>query len=279
MVYIVGANGQLGRALSRLFKEAKLLDRSHFDLAQPHAITSFFGRIRLNPEDVLINAAAITDVDRAEKEKELTKAVNTTAASQLAGLFNQMIQISTEFVFDGTGTSPWTEISTPNPINWYGETKLLAEHAVLAASPNHRIVRVSWLYGESSNCFPAKILAASKKNNTLKVVDDQIGAPTSCLDVANFLASSVSRNKLIDMPRIIHLKFENYKSRKDWAEEIIRVEAQNVKGFRAPKIEAVSTEEYSKNGNLARRPLNCRLETIHGEFIQQLKLKFSNAIQ
>jgi dTDP-4-dehydrorhamnose reductase len=270
MVFIFGSTGQLGQALSKVFSNSKPVDRKACDLAKSDEIENFFLREKIGPDDLVINAAAFTDVDRAELDRSEAKAVNSDAAKTIARISNQMIHISTDFVFDGSGTTPWTELSLPRPINWYGETKLVGEQAVLEASSNHRLLRVSWLYSDHATGFPAKTIAAAKKRDLLQIVDDQVGAPTNCKDVANFIFRLTKQDNLARLPALTHLKFEEYRSRCEWAEQILREEASRHPHFSVPVIAPISTEQFSKLGKYASRPLNCRLASVHTALVDSL---------
>ncbi|MDP2783774.1 MAG: dTDP-4-dehydrorhamnose reductase, partial [Sulfurimicrobium sp.] len=156
--------------------------------------------IREIKPDLIVNPAAYTAVDKAESEPELAMAVNGIApgimAEEARKLGATMIHYSTDYVFDGTKTSPYTEEDIPNPINVYGKTKLAGEQAIQAAGIPHLILRTSWVYGARGKNFLLTILRLAKERDELKIVDDQIGAPTWSRMIAEataqILAQSVS---------------------------------------------------------------------------------------
>lgn len=147
--------------------------------------------------DYVINCAAFTAVDRAEVERETAFAINATGARNVAvacerfGAF--LIHISTDFVFDGEIDRPYRESDTARPINVYGESKLTGERLVAECAPQSCVLRVSWLFGASQSSFVAKILARALRNEPLRVVDDQVGCPTSAASVAQVLLSVLAR--------------------------------------------------------------------------------------
>ena len=186
---VVGSSGMLGRDLLGVLGEASAvgLSRKDLDITDASAaITACEGF------DVVVNCAAYTAVDEAESHKESAFAVNHTGARNLARAAHQsgvtLIQISTDYVFDGTSTTPYRVDAPTNPLSVYGASKLAGEHAVFEENPDSSIiVRTSWLYGQHGTSFPRSILTAGRDREYLEVVDDQVGQPTWTRDVANML--------------------------------------------------------------------------------------------
>jgi len=181
-ILLVGKNGQVGWELQRTLAtlgNVVAIDRQGMDLANPDSIRN---AIRTIQPDLIVNAAAYTAVDKAESEPELAMAINGVApgimAEEAKRLGAAMIHYSTDYVFDGTKIAPYTEGDIPNPISVYGKTKLAGEQAVQAADIPHLIFRTSWVYGLRGRNFLLTILRLAKERNELKIVDDQIGAPT-----------------------------------------------------------------------------------------------------
>ncbi len=199
-ILLTGKNGQVGWELQRTLAplgEVVAVDRQALDLANPDSIRSVIREVK---PDLIVNPAAYTAVDKAESEPELAMAVNGIAPGIMAEEANKlgaaMIHYSTDYVFDGSKTSPYTEEDTPNPLNVYGKTKLAGEQAIQAVGVPHLILRTSWVYGMRGRNFLLTILRLAKERDELKIVDDQIGAPTWSRMIAEataqILAQSVS---------------------------------------------------------------------------------------
>jgi dTDP-4-dehydrorhamnose reductase len=187
-VLILGGAGQLGLELQRSFAGKDPLvavDRAVADLAVPDQIRAIVRRVQPN---VIVNAAAYTAVDRAESEPELATAVNARAPRILAEEARQanalLVHYSTDYVFDGSKLDAWTESDTPHPLNAYGASKLSGEEAVNNSGCRHLIFRTSWVYGPHGKNFLLTMLRLGRERERLSVVDDQIGAPTSSLELA-----------------------------------------------------------------------------------------------
>ncbi|MGR6836679.1 dTDP-4-dehydrorhamnose reductase [Syntrophomonas erecta] len=210
-ILVIGKNGQIGWELQRTLAplgQIVALDYPEIDLANPDSIRSKVHDIK---PSLIVNAAAYTAVDKAEEEPELAMAVNGTAPGILAeeaqkiGAF--LVHYSTDYVFDGTKTTPYTEEDEPNPINVYGATKLAGEKAIQAVNPNHLIFRTSWVYGLRGKNFLLTMLRLAKERNEIRVVDDQIGSPTWCRMVAEATALIMVQGKtpVIDKSGLYHL--------------------------------------------------------------------------
>lgn len=186
-IVLTGSTGQVGWALKqRLLPTALLVpDRAAADLAEPRRLAALVRAVR--PE-VILNAAAYTAVDQAESERERAFAVNGAAPGALARAAADcgalLVHYSTDYVFDGTKATPYTEDDPPNPINVYGASKLAGERAIQESGCRHLILRTSWVYGPRGRNFLATILRLAKERAELRVVDDQVGAPTSSIELA-----------------------------------------------------------------------------------------------
>ena len=196
-ILVTGANGQVGFELLRSLAgqgEVIAVARDRMDLSDPDSIRR---AVREAKPDLIVNAAAYTAVDQAEKEPELALAVNGIAPAILAEeakrLGAALIHYSTDYVFDGTKDAPYTEDDEPRPINVYGRTKLAGERAIEAVGVPHLILRTSWVYGARGKNFLLTILRLARERDELKIVDDQIGAPTWCRAIARATADIVKR--------------------------------------------------------------------------------------
>lgn len=187
---VTGANGQLGQALVSALRAAAMdvtaLDRSQLDVADRRQVTGVVTDLR--PE-IVINTAALTDVDGCERDPFATHAVNAMGpwwlAQACAATNARLITVSTDYVFDGAlGHRPYTEEDPSSPINVYGRTKALGEALVRATLDDHQIVRTAWLAGATDGAFVAAIMRAAADQPVLHVVDDQHGSPTFAHDLA-----------------------------------------------------------------------------------------------
>lgn len=188
-VLIVGAAGQVGIELRRSFSEATevtALGRGEIDLVLPEQVRR---TVRSIAPDVILNAAAYTAVDRAESEPEIARAVNAVAPAVLAeeALRSDalLVHYSTDYVFDGSKTTPWLETDLPKPLNVYGATKLAGEQAIQQVGGRYLIFRTSWVYGPYGKNFLFTMLRLAAERDRLNVVDDQIGAPTTSCELAD----------------------------------------------------------------------------------------------
>ncbi|MBN4049285.1 dTDP-4-dehydrorhamnose reductase [Clostridium estertheticum] len=195
-ILITGANGQLGRELAKQYKDKKGIDliltgSSDLDITNLKVVYSF---INERKPDVIINCAALTAVDKCETEIDMAYKINTIGAKNLASAANEIgaeiVQVSTDYVFGGNIDKQLTEFDEVNPQTVYGKTKLAGELLVKSHNPKHYIIRTAWLYGDGNN-FVKTMLALSKTNKTLKVVNDQKGTPTSTVDLARVIIKLV----------------------------------------------------------------------------------------
>lgn len=183
-ILILGAGGMLGMDLCKVFPDAVRLTHSELDITDKERV---IGRIEEVKPDVIINAAAYTDVDGCEDEHELAFDVNGRAPGYIAQgcslVGAKLVHYSTDYVFDGS-KKEYVESDLPNPINVYGESKLLGENNIIENMDDYRIVRTSWLFGQYGRNFAETMLKLSGKIDTVKVVKDQFGKPTFTADLA-----------------------------------------------------------------------------------------------
>ena len=187
-VLIVGASGQLGTELQRCFAGTNPLvavDREALDLGVPEQIRTVVQRVQ---PDVILNAAAYTAVDRAETDRELAFAINARAPRLLAEEALRanalLVHYSTDYVFNGRKAEPWTEDDAAAPLNVYGASKLAGEAAIRQVGGRYLIFRTSWVYGPHGKNFLFTMLRLGRERHQLTVVNDQVGAPTSSMELA-----------------------------------------------------------------------------------------------
>ncbi|MGR1217535.1 dTDP-4-dehydrorhamnose reductase [Metapseudomonas otitidis] len=196
-ILVTGYSGQVARELALALAgqgELLVLGRDRLDLADSEAIRQ---RVRAERPELIINAAAHTAVDQAESEPEAAFALNATApgvlAEEAAALGAPLIHYSTDYVFDGRKTAPYTEDDQPNPLGVYGRSKLAGEEAIRAVGGAHLILRTSWVYSLHGRNFLLTMQRLLQEREQLNVVDDQIGAPTWAGDIATATAALIQR--------------------------------------------------------------------------------------
>jgi len=196
-ILVAGALGQLGRALGEaLGADHQLVPRDlpELDLAEPDAVARCLDDVR---PDLVINAAAFTDVDAAESDPAGAERGNVTVprvlAEATAARDLALMHVSTDYVFDGEADRPYVESDAPAPFNAYGRTKLAGEEAVRAANPRHFVVRTAWLYSTGGRNFALTMLRAAERGE-VRVVDDQMGCPTYAPHLARGIARLLGRD-------------------------------------------------------------------------------------
>ncbi len=195
-ILLLGKDGQLGRELTRSLAPLGRLTawgRTECDLAQTERICH---QVFSAQPDVIVNAAAYTLVDQAESQPQLAHAINALAPAALAQVARdsgaRLIHYSTDYVFNGSGTSPWREESPTAPLNVYGASKLAGEQAIAASGCQYLILRTSWVYAHAGENFAKTMLRLACEREHLSVVDDQIGAPTDAAWLADITAQVIS---------------------------------------------------------------------------------------
>lgn len=259
---IFGENGQVATELKRLAPEMRFLGRDKADLGNPEACAA---AIRAYSPTAVINAAAYTAVDRAEEDEALARIVNADApgamARTCADLHVPFVHISTDYVFDGSGSAQHAVTDPVSPINAYGRTKLAGEDAVRSAGGTHAILRTSWVFSAHGGNFVKTMLRLSETRDALSIVSDQVGGPTpanriaaACLEIAGQLQADPARSGTY------HFSGAPDVSWKDFAETIFQ------KAGRRVSVSGIPTSDYPTP---AARPLNSRLdcsltETVFG---------------
>jgi dTDP-4-dehydrorhamnose reductase len=263
---VTGANGQLGWELTRSLAslgEVAALAREQCDLARPESLPDLISAVT---PDVIVNAAAYTNVDKAEQEEQLAFAVNATAVGALAEAARRtgalFVHFSTDYVFDGTKPTPYIEDDEPRPINAYGRSKLAGEIAARDMARDYLILRTSWLYGGRGHNFVRTVLRLAQERDELRIVADQVGVPTWVRDVATATAAVIragvrERGECRFASGIFHMTASGAASWHDLADAV--VEQANACGLlngRRPRILATTSEQYRTP---ATRPKNSRL--------------------
>lgn len=230
-ILLFGKNGQLGWELNRsliTLGELTVLDYPDVDFNQPQTLPEI---VRAARPDVIVNAVAYTNVDKAESEPDVARRINADAVSEIAYEAKNtgalLIHYSTDYVFDGAKGSPYVENDTPNPLNVYGKTKLAGEEAA-ALAEHYLTFRTSWVYSNRVGGFVSKVLEWTKTQNKLRIVDDQIGSPTwsrMLAEVTGQLTAryGIDKTWLLERQGLYHLAGAGAVSRYEWVKEILRL--------------------------------------------------------
>lgn len=261
-ILVVGAHGQVGRELQRSFAGAGELicpDRKSLDLIDEAQIRA---TIRSIEPDLILNAAAYTAVDRAESEPDLAMVINANAPRVLAEEADRrnilIVHYSTDYVFDGTKRGPWVETDQPSPLNVYGASKLAGERAIQSVGGKYLIFRTSWVYGPHGNNFLLTMLRLARERDQLSIVDDQIGAPTTSIEIASATRKIVdgiaegAYGQPADWAGIYHMTCGGSTSWCGFARAIFAATA-SLRDGRQPAVTPIATTDYPTP---ARRPLN-----------------------
>jgi dTDP-4-dehydrorhamnose reductase len=244
-ILLTGCKGQLGLELIRQFadspKKVELLetDVHNLDITNQEEV---FRLVRNEKPDVIINCAAYTNVDMCESDGEAAFRVNAVGPQNLSaaayGIGSKMVQISTDYVFDGTGSLPKREYDAVNPQSSYGRSKALGETLVRDTNPRHFILRTAWLYGEGNN-FVRTMIKLSKEKDEIKVVNDQIGSPTSTKDLARCILEIIETESY----GTYHATCEGSCSWYEFALKIFQLKGINI------KVDTRTTKELNRPAN------------------------------
>ncbi|MEO0075416.1 MAG: dTDP-4-dehydrorhamnose reductase [candidate division WOR-3 bacterium] len=264
-ILVTGARGMLGTDLCVLLKQKQIspieLDLPKFDITN---INQAINTIKQHKPEIIIHLAAFTDVDRAEENKADAYAVNTQGTWAVALAAQEckakLLYISTDYVFDGSKNKPYHENDQPNPINYYGLTKLLGERAITQHLKQYYIVRTAWLFGKNGNNFVKTIIKLAQEKDDLEVVNDQIGSPTYTKDLSQAIYNLIQTDKY----GIYHITNAGYCSWYEFACEIIKQAELNT------QITPVSSDKINRK---AKRPAYSVLDNHKYEQTCQDKLR------
>lgn len=268
-ILLLGKNGQVGWelqcSLAPLGELVALDAKSQHLCGDLSNLEGIAQTIRDVAPDIIVNAAAHTAVDKAESEPELARTVNSLAPGILAQEAKRsgawLIHYSTDYVFDGTGGLPWLETDDTGPLSVYGKTKLEGEEAIRASGCKHLIFRTSWVYAARGNNFAKTMLKLAQERDSLKVINDQVGAPTGADLLADVTAHAI-RTALHrpEVSGLYHLVAKGQISWHGYASFVIDFARQaGVEIKVAPEaIQSVSTSAFPA---AAKRPSNSRLDT------------------
>ena len=246
-ILLTGCNGQLGNEIQLLEKDYGQhrffnTDVAELDITNQLAVADFVGR---NEIDGIINCAAYTAVDKAEDNKELCTTLNTVAPAYLAAAVEKrggwIVQVSTDYVFNGKAHKPYMETDTPSPDSVYGSTKLAGELGVQKFCKRAMVIRTAWLYSTFGNNFVKTMIRLGKERAELGVVFDQIGTPTYAGDLAKAIMTAVEKGI---KPGVYHFSNEGVISWYDFTKAIHRIA-----GITTCKVRPIHTSEYPTPAN------------------------------
>ncbi len=249
-ILVTGANGQLGHELQSIAGKYEQLnfiftDQGELSIVDEASVQSFF---KNTPINFCINCAAYTAVDKAESEKEKAFVVNAEGVGNLskacAAYKAPLIHISTDYVFDGTATTPYTESQTPHPVSIYGESKLAGEQLALQNNPDTIIIRTSWLFSTYGNNFVKTMIRLMNERESISVVNDQMGCPTYAADLAEAIINIIL-NYSSEKAGIYHFSNQGAISWFDFAVAIKELINSNC------MVNSITTEQYP---TAAKRP-------------------------
>ncbi len=273
-VLVTGSDGQVGRALLETFAgsaEVIACNRSSLDLSNPEQIRE---KVREVAPDIIVNAGAYTAVDRAESERDLAFAINGRAPGVLAEEAQRasalLIHYSTDYVFNGSKMGQWVEDDATDPLSVYGASKLAGEDAIRSAGSRHLIFRTSWVYAAEGKNFVLTMLRLGRERDSLNVVDDQVGAPTTAAELARAtqaIATGIVEGKFGAAPAwagTYHMTCSGSVSWCGFARAIFE-RAPGLLGGKTPRVNPIATNDYPTP---AKRPHNSVLSNkkLHHRF-------------
>ena len=258
-IAVIGANGRLGAALARDYQRAFSVNafaRSQLDLGKPDQVRSTLSETEF---DLLINCAALTNVDYCESHRDEAFLINAQAPRLLAEICAEksakLIHISTDYVFDGKQNTPYIEEDPAAPLSVYAESKLAGEEKVLAVSPNNLVVRLSWVFGPDKPSFIDHIIQRAREHDSVAAVADKFSSPTYTVDVANWLPLAWDD----DAHGILHLANSGACCWQEWAQYTIDVCRNAGIRLKADCVEKLSLADMKTF--VARRPVYTVLST------------------
>ncbi len=251
-ILVTGGAGQLGSEMVRLFKTHGMdvtgVRSRDLDFCQPEKVTEWVLKFKA---DWVVNCAAYTQVDMAEQERDKAFLINRDATRALAegvkSYQGRLLHISTDYIFDGRQSHPYSEEDTPNPLGVYGESKLAGETAVLEVLPEAVVLRASWVYGAQGNNFVKTILNLATERNEIQVIDDQLGSPTWAGDIAEAISALVYS----ESSGIYNFTNEGVASWYDLANEVVMVARQLGYPVKTQYVRPIPASDYKA---LAMRP-------------------------
>ena len=275
-VLLLGSKGQIGSNLKKklkiISKKITTFSKREFNLENLASIKKKLDKVK---QKLIINAAAYTKVDEDEVEKKKCFKINVSSSKLISEWAKKnncfFIHYSTVYIFDGKKKTPWKENDKPNPLNYYGQTKLTAEKEIIKSKCNYLILRLNWIYNENGENFPKKIIQKFNKSEKLFLVNNQIGTPNHAEFISDITIKIIKKilNNNIN-PKILNISAKGKSNYYDFGKKIFK-KIKNKNKF--PKLEAIDAKNYKKifkNNKTAVRPINSLLNVQKLEkFIDQ----------
>ncbi len=257
-ILIIGRRGQVGWELRRTLAplgDIVAVDHPDIDLSNPESLRPLVREVR---PDLLVNAAAYTAVDKAEDEADLCRRINSDAprilAEEAARLGAHLVHFSTDYVYDGRKEGRWTESDATNPLSVYGATKLEGDLAIAATGVQHLIFRLQWVWGTRGGNFVRTMLKLARERKELKIIDDQVGAPTWSRHIAETTSAAIARWE--KQSGVYHLAASGETSWHGFAQAIFAEDPRREEQI-LERVDPIPTSAYPTK---AERPLNSRLD-------------------
>ena len=260
---LLGASGQIGHELARTLEplgNVVIPPRTSYDFTDPDSLRALVDAAR---PDAIVNAAAYTAVDRAESDPSAATALNAEAPARLALAAKAcgalLVHYSTDYVFDGAKSTPYDEDDAPSPRSVYGRTKLAGEHAIRASGADHLVFRTSWVYSARGHNFLLTMLRLASEREALRVVDDQIGAPTWARTIAEATAAALVQElerRRAFKSAILNLTASGATSWHGFASAIVAGARARGALIKSQEVVPIATADYP---TAAQRPANSRL--------------------
>ncbi len=272
-ILLTGCNGQLGRAIQKeyagedvTFIKTDVVEGEDIIALDITDVDAVLALVKETKPDVIINCAAHTNVDACEREKNLAYKINAIGPRNLSIAANEadakLVHVSTDYVFEGNGTTPYTEFDTPNPVSTYGKTKLEGEKFVQLFAKKFFIFRTAWLYGDGKN-FVKTMLRLSETHDEVNVVCDQLGSPTSAVE----LARAIKYFEGTENYGVFHATCEGDTNWAEFTEEIFK------RAGKKTKVNHVTSEQYAQmNPAAANRPAYSILDNYMMKLISNYKM-------
>lgn len=271
-ILLLGKTGQVGKSIIKASdKRNQIISFDKFEMPLDNIKKlekNLSSVLKKNDFDILINAAAFTNVERSEEETKLAKTINSDS---LAVITNELyktkdkkntllIHFSTDYVFDGSGITPWKPENKTNPINAYGESKVGGELNIFSSYIPYILLRTSWVFSETNNNFLLKILDKIKKREKINIVDDQVGSPTSSDFIANFCFHVINDKNLLKKTGVYHLTGKGYISWYGFAKYILAIAEREKITSKKITNKIIFPVKSDKFFTKALRPKNSRLD-------------------
>lgn len=263
-ILLFGSSGNLGRAIQNTFSVNKniTLISSTREMADFTRLDTLEKTLQKANADIIINAAAYTHVDKAESEADLAYQVNATAPELIAQWCKKhssyFIHYSTDYVFDGSKAAPYLESDKSNPLGVYGKSKALGDELIQAANPGHLILRISWAYSPERHNFFTTMMRLFESQETLKVVNDQWGAPTASHHIAQATSQVITQRAKTPIPQLLNFTNTGAATWYEFAQAIFELRQQANIPTVTKEILPISSHAYNA---AAKRPENSRLNT------------------